>query len=68
MLTQMKAMNEVLEKVNDRIHQNADNTILFLEQINKEDERAKMPEIKNLEECMHELQIQLAEKKAKQQE
>lgn len=66
MLTQMKAMNDVLEKVNDTIQQNADNTISFLEQINKEDERAKMSEIKNLESCMHELQIQLQKKKAKQ--
>jgi len=57
MLTQMNAMNEVLLKVHDRISQNAENTITFLEQINQEDERAKMPEIKNLEECMHELQI-----------
>ena len=53
MLSQMNAMNQVLDEVYDRIKNNATNTIEFLDKINAGNERAKMPVILNLEDCMH---------------
>jgi hypothetical protein len=53
MLSQMNAMNQVLDEVHDRIQNNSKNTIEFLDKINSGNERSKMPVIQNLEDCMH---------------
>jgi hypothetical protein len=53
MLSQMNAMNQVLDEVHDRIKNNSKNTIDFLDKINTGNERSKMPVIQNLEDCMH---------------
>lgn len=57
MYSQMFSINEVLKKVHDRLDTNGRNTKNFLDQINNENEEAKIPEVRSLEECMHELQI-----------
>lgn len=47
-----------------KLADNADKTVNFLNRINSGEERAQPPTIENLENCMHDLQVQLSLKKA----
>lgn len=63
----MDTMNDVLVQVKSKLADNADKTVAFLTKINNGEERAQPPNIENLENCMHDLQVALSLKKAQQQ-
>lgn len=66
----MDLMNDALKEVKHKMTSNATTTIDFIQKINKEREGdyIKVPEIENLETCMHNLHVKLSLKKGELQQ
>lgn len=66
----MDLMNDALREVKHKLTSNATTTIDFIQKINKETEGdyIKVPEIENLETCMHTLHVKLSLKKGELQQ